>query len=114
MDGFTPTSRYVVLHGGNNLWRSFLVGEFRDEHDTLVHQSYTNGYGTYTINRNDYDRSQNGLARRAKEFGSYRGVVGLSMIYWHARTTPYFEAHCLYPLAGAPPDLTRIPGTVAP
>jgi hypothetical protein len=119
-DGVTPTTRFVVLTDYSDLWFTDLTEEVRNENDDLLTQNLVHAANNifYWPNHNDYDRydpnADGTLDRSYFEVDTYRGVTGYTMVYLPTRASNYFAANCLFQLRNASPNLTRIPGTVAP
>jgi hypothetical protein len=115
-DGTTPVSRYVVLVDGDYIVRSERGISTSETGDSwsylLVHPDLT----VVPAMRNDLDRSSGlpdalDLNRRAPDVVTVRGWTGYNVL---AHITSGVNECGRDGLEGQPPDLTLIPGTLAP
>jgi hypothetical protein len=109
-EGVTPTTRFVVLHDAEQIWRVQRTGEIRNESNVLLSQNQVRTLSTYAV-RNDYLRALD--ARRYTANQTYRGINGFGLIFLVPRPAAQYNA-CVEALRNEPPDFTRIPGTLAP
>ncbi len=110
-DGVTPTSRFVVLQDASTIWR-VERSNLRDEHGTLVENQRIFGFKTFA-RRNDFIRTSDGLVRSFPSLIRYRGWTGYHLIF--TASDAFLACHSPQNSnQDALPDLTRIPGALAP